>query len=47
MGAIPCPQNGDTGIKAVITVNDLIVVRKGGSDGGGGTWIHLKLRMVI
>lgn len=46
MGAIAIPQNGESGSDADITVNNLIIVRKGGTN-GGGTWIHPKLRMVF
>lgn len=47
MGAIPCTQNADMNSQASITVDDLIISRRGGAEGNGGTWIHPKLRMVF
>lgn len=48
MGAIPTPQNAVSAYNQSVTVNDLIIVRKGGNNKDEqGTWIHPKLRMVF
>ena len=47
MGAIAKSQNVMSDVERPVTVDDLIIVRKGGPNGGGGTWIHPKLRMVF
>lgn len=47
MGAIPKLQNEMLGSDADITVEDLIVTRRGGVEGNAGTWIHPKLRMIF
>lgn len=47
LGAISNTQNAGLGPEVPITVNDLIISRKGGSNGNAGTWIHPKLRMVF
>jgi hypothetical protein len=47
LGAIPCPQNGDTDVQIPLTIDNLIVIRRGGVEGNTGTWIHPKLRMVF
>lgn len=48
MGAIPTPQNAVSADPQEVTVDDLIIVRKGGNDKDAqGTWIHPKLRMVF
>ncbi len=48
MGAIPSPQNEDPADNHELTVDDLIITRKGGNDlTEQGTWIHPKLRMVF
>ena len=45
MGAIPKTQNESLDVEIPVTVEDLIVTRKGGAEGNAGTWIHPKLRM--
>lgn len=48
MGAIPKPQNTVSADNQELTVEDLIISKKGGNDKSAqGTWIHPKLRMVF
>jgi len=48
MGAIPMSQNETSADNQVVTVDDLIITRKGGNDKDfQGTWIHPKLRMIF
>jgi hypothetical protein len=47
MGAIPNTQNARLDSEVPVTIDDLIIVRKGGSNGNAGTWIHPKLRRVF
>lgn len=47
MGAIPTTQIAGSGPEVPITVDNLIIVRKGGDVSSQGTWIHPKLRMVF
>lgn len=47
MGAIAKTQNESLGSDTPLTIDDLIISRKGGKDGNAGTWIHPKLRMVF
>ncbi|MBL7970857.1 MAG: KilA-N domain-containing protein [Prolixibacteraceae bacterium] len=47
-GAIAKPQNVVSGSEVLLTIDDLIISRKGGKDlSEQGTWIHPKLRMVF
>lgn len=47
MGAISKSQNVMSADNQAITVDDLIVTRRGGDIAEQGTWIHPKLRMVF
>lgn len=48
MGAISTTQNAGSGSEVPVTVDNLIIVRKGGNNKDEqGTWIHPKLRMVF